>query len=106
MGRRDKQLWREVDELLQRREGWRLQALSVPGAPPRWCFGKEREPFLTVTVVSKAIVVYVPSTDTEVTMTTSDELLAWLIDHWPAALPEQRGGVTEKLQRGGFFRWE
>jgi RimJ/RimL family protein N-acetyltransferase len=106
MGRREAQLWREVDQLLRRRDGWRFQASSTPGAPPRWCFGSERDPVLTVRVASAAITVSVASSETEVSLATSDELLAWLIDEWPEALPEQRGRGVDKLKRGTFFRWD
>ena len=106
MGRRDAQLWREVDELLRGREGWRFHASSTPGAAPRWCFGPERDPVLTVSVASKTVDICVTRTDVEITLATSDELLAWLIDEWPQALPEQRGRATDKLKGGGLFRWE
>lgn len=106
MGTDDAQLWQEVDQLLERRPGWRFQARSTPGAPPAWCFGPEIDPSLTVTVEAGSIVVSVARDHTDVTLARSDELLAWLIDYWPGALTKQRGRALDKLRRRRLFEWE
>lgn len=106
MGAGDGALWKDVDRLLRRRPGWRFRALATPGAPPRWCFGPEVDPVLTVTVQAGSISVYVARVDVDVSLATVDELLAWLIDEWPEALPEQRDRITDKLTRGHLFDWE
>ena len=106
MGTSDAALWKEVDQLLRRRPGWRFQVRSTPGAPPAWCFGREVDPALTVSVEDGAISVSQAGTDADVALGSSDELLAWLIDHWPEALPEQRVRPIDKLRRGRLFEWE
>lgn len=106
MGTDEGRLWREVDQLLKRRPGWRFQARSTPGAPPAWCFGPEISPTLTVTVEARSIHVSVTGDRDDLTLAGSDELLAWLIDYWPGALTEQRVSRLGKLRRGRLFEWE
>lgn len=106
MGTDDAELWKQVDQLLKRRRGWRFQATSTPGAPPLWCFGPESEPDLSVTVEGGSICVYVARTDYDVTLAGTDDLVEWLTDYRPGSLGEQRGSVGDKFKRRHLFEWE
>jgi hypothetical protein len=95
-------LWKQVDQLLQRRPGWRFQAVPTPGAPPVWGFETEGEPDLLVTVDRGSIFVYKMGSDDEVELASTGELVVWLNAQKPGSLQPQRG----KLKRASVFRWD
>lgn len=99
-------LWKQVDQLLQRRPGWKFQALPTPGAPPVWCFGIEGDSDLLVTVDKGTIHVYEMGSDDEVKLGSTGELVAWLNAQKPGSLQPQRGRVADKAKRASLFRWE
>jgi len=99
-------LWRHVSGLLQRRQGWTFQGMPSPGAPPAWCFSSGHEIELSVTVEEGSVCVYVVEADQEVRLAGTEELVDWLTTRWPAALPEQREGVSDRLKAGRLFEWE
>lgn len=100
------ELWKQLSGLLQRRQGWTFQGMSSPGAPPAWCYGSGHEPDLSVTVEGGSICVYIVEADDEVRLDGTDELVDWLGTRWPAAMPEQREGVSDRLKAGRLFQWE
>jgi hypothetical protein len=106
-GRADKDgLWKQLDQLLQRRPGWRFQAIASPGAPPVWCFGAEGAFELSVTVSKDLICIYEVESDHEVRLEDIGELVAWLNIERPGSLQPQRGRVADKGRLGSFFKWE
>jgi hypothetical protein len=105
VGSDDAKLWKQIDRLLRRRPRWRFQAVASPGAPPVWCFGPEREPELSVTVIGGSICVYVAAAGYDFSLNDTDELESWLTASWPGALQEPRDR-RDRLGRGGLFRWE
>ena len=96
----------EIAQLLRRRPGWTRQAVPTPGAPQVWCFGSGSATELAVTTGNGSIDVYVVNVDENVTLGTTDQLVAWLKTHKAEALQAPREGVIHRLKRGGFFRWD
>jgi hypothetical protein len=97
-------LWKQVDQLLQRRPGWKFQAIATPGAPPLWCFESGGRSELSVTVDGGSIRIYEAGSDHEVKVGNTDELVAWLNSERPGSLRPQKDRVIDK--RAGFFRWD
>jgi hypothetical protein len=102
----DASLWKDVDELLRRRPGWTFLAVSRPGAPPIWCLGTERDPDVAVTVDGGSIQVTVTRTDFDLTLSSVDELIAWLSEYRPGSLPARKERAVTKGRLRQLFRWE
>lgn len=100
------ELWKQVDQLLQRRPGWKFQAISTPGVPPVWYFGREDQPDLSVTVNKGSICLYEMASDHEFELWNTRELVAWLKAHKPGALQPQRGKAADKIKGRSLFKWE
>ena len=100
------ELWKDVDELFDRRRGWTFQAMSRPGAPPVWRLGAESDPDVSVTVDEGSIRVTVIRTDFDVTLANVDQLVAWLNEYRPGSLPERKERAVGKKKWWNRFRWE
>ena len=99
-------LWKQVEELLQRRPGWKLGAMSSPGAPRVWCYGTGMGTDLTVSGEGNSISVYLVDSEQEITLRTTEELEAWLREHKPAAFRETKDSLVDGLKKGRFLDWE
>ncbi len=104
--RADDDLREEIAQLLRRRPGWTLQAVSTPGAPPVWCFGSASTNELSVTSANGAIDVYVVDMDQNVTLGTLGQLVTWLRTYKADALQDPKEGVIDGLKERRFFRWD
>lgn len=102
----DDDLRDEIAQLLRRRPGWTLQAVPTPGAPQVWCFGSGAATELSVSTGGGSIDIYVVKLDENVTVDTTDQLVAWLKTHKAEALQDPREGAMQRLKRGRFFRWD
>ena len=99
-------LRREIDELLKRRPGWKLQAMATPGLPPVWGFGSGGQVELSVGTDGDRISVYVVEQDLDVTLASTSELAAWLKAYKPQAFQDPRDGGGDKPKRRRFLDWE
>ncbi len=99
-------LWKQLDDLLAGRPGWKLQAMATPGAPPVWCFGLGGLDALTVSVDGDRISVYEVELDRESRFAGTDELVEWLQVGLPGALGERKATIGDRLRGGRFFHWE
>lgn len=96
----------EVDELLRRRPGWKLQAMATPGLPPVWGFGSGGHVELSVGTDGGAIDVYVVEQDLDVTLHSTSELAEWLKEYNPKAFQDPKDGAGDKPKRRRFLDWE
>ncbi len=104
-GDKDK-LRTEVDELLKRRPGWKLQAMATPGLPPVWGFGSGGQVELSVGTEGDSIDLYLVEQDLDVTLSSTSELAAWLQAHKPQAFQDPKDGLGDKPKRRRFLDWE
>jgi hypothetical protein len=98
-------LAKQVAHLLRRRPGWKVQAMSTPGAPLIWSFGSGRGRDVSVKADKASIGVSVEGTDREVVLRSTSELVAWLQSHRPGSLGDPRGGIIDTLRSGKLFKW-
>ena len=96
----------EVDELLGRRPGWKLQAMATPGLPPVWGFGSGGQVELSVGTDRDSISVYVVEQDLDVTLHNTSELAEWLQAYKPQAFQDPKDGAGAKPKRRRFLDWE
>jgi hypothetical protein len=96
----------EVDELLRRRPGWKLQMMATPGLPPVWGFGSGGQVELSVGTDRDSIRVYVVEQDLDVTVHSTSELAEWLKASKPQAFQEPKDAAGDKPKRRRFLDWE
>ena len=104
--RADNELRRQVARLLRRRPGWRLEAMSTPGAPAVWRFGTEPQIEVSVSVDAGSIVVQLGRDGTPVLFGSVDALVTWLKSNRAASLTDRKDRTFDKLRAGTFFKWE
>ena len=102
----EEELWNQLDQLLERRPGWRFQGTATPGEPPVWTFGARSEIDLFVTVDEGSIHIYDEPSEREVRLGSTEDLVAWLNTQKPGSLQPQKGKVDARRKRASFFRWE
>ncbi len=96
----DTQLWDEVNEVLEARQGWSVQDSPTPGVGPYWAFISHGKVDLSVFVDHAAVHLYEEDTDREVLFDTVGELTAWLdADRNPGPAREDPDSP------GGLLRW-
>ncbi len=96
----------QVDELLKRRPGWKLQAMATPGLPPVWAYGSGGQAELSVGTDGKSISVYVVQEDRDVTLEDTSGLVEWLKAYDPQTFRDPKDGVGDKPRRRRFLDWE
>jgi hypothetical protein len=99
-------LWKQTAQLLRRRPGWVVLAVSTPGMPTFWCFARGTRAEVWVLVENGAISIRLGDTDRSVTVNSVNELATWLTDHRPGSLQEPRKTVIDKLKSGQLFTWK
>ncbi len=99
-------LRKQVDELLKRRPGWKLQAMPTPGLPPVWGFGSGGQVELSVGTDGDSINLYVIAQDADIKLSSTSELAAWLKAHKPQAFQDPKDGPGDKPKRRRFLDWE
>ena len=99
-------LRKELSDLLQGTPGWRLEPRTTPGASPMWCFVADGKIEFSVTVDGSGLVVYIMDTDQEVQLADGEQLAAWIGQHRPHALQEQRPRADAKTRARKFFEWQ
>ena len=67
-------LRKQVDELLKRRPGWKLQAMPTPGLPPVWGFGSGGQVELSVGTDGDSINLYVIAQDADIKLSSTSEI--------------------------------
>ncbi len=107
MASRDKNLRREVEELLRPREHWSLQPSSSPGMPSQWCLLSGPEIELSVTVDKGAIVLYVMDANAEIFFDDVAALTAWLDADEALFLerPSMAAELFDDLLKGRIHEW-
>jgi hypothetical protein len=96
----------EVDELLRRRPGWKLQAMATPGLPSVWGFGSGGQVEVSVGTDRDSISVYVVEQDLDVTLRSASELAEWLKAYKPEAFQDPKEGARDRPRRRRFLDWE
>jgi hypothetical protein len=101
----DRQLRKDIVDLVGGRPGWRLEPRTTPGASPLWCFVADGKVELSVTAERGALRLYVMATDQEFAFRDADELSAWLLRHRAEAFGEvpERPPGKDRVRR--FFEW-
>jgi hypothetical protein len=103
MGRQT--VWKQVEQLLRGRAGWRLQATTIPGAPPVWCFSEEGDVELTVTVEGNSIQVFEMENERITSLDEPEDLAGWLRAYKAAAFADRPTGERPGRRRRGFLQW-
>lgn len=98
-------LRKELAELLDGFDGWRLEARTSPGASPLWCFVSGGKVECSVSVESAVMHLYVMETDDEMTFNSGDSLVAWLGVHRPDAVRPAPTRAARKKRVSKFFEW-
>jgi hypothetical protein len=98
MARRDKELRKELDALLEARPHWALEMQSSPGAPATWCFRPNAEPGLSVSVDGGALWIYLIDIEQDRSVPDIATLTAWLDENEPLFVG-RRGLSTEDFRR-------
>ena len=93
----------QVDELLRRRPGWKLQAMATPGLPPAWCYGSGGQAELSVATDGGSIRIYVVEKDIDVTVgKRTFKIWQAAQSDGDAAMLEDLTGLVENMAR----RWK
>ena len=98
-------LRKELAELLDGLNGWRLEPRTTPGASPLWCFVSGGTVEYSVSVEGTAIQLYVMDTDDQLTFDSRDALVAWLGAHRPDAVRPALSRPERKKRISKFFEW-
>lgn len=106
MGSDNDDLWKQTAQLLRRRPGWTIEAVSTPGMPTYWCFARGSKAQLLVEVESGSINVQLVDADQPVTLNKVSDLVAWLQAHRPDSLHEPKMRFIDKLKARKLFTWE
>lgn len=106
MGASDDELWRQTAQLLRRRPNWVVQAVSTPGLPTHWCFGRGSSAEVSVRVEGGSINVYLGEEGHPVPLGGVDELVAWLNANRPGSLRAPRTRLIDKLKSRRLFSWD
>ena len=96
----------QVDDLLKRRPGWRLQAMATPGLPPVWAYGSGGQAELSVGTDGKSISVYVVEQDRDVYAREHERIGRVAQGVQPPNVQRAQGRVGEKPKRRRFLDWE
>jgi hypothetical protein len=78
MASRDKELARQLRQLLDPRPGWSLQPQATPGLPAMWCFGPGGRARLGAGVDAGELSVYLEDLDRDLRFADVTGLAAWL----------------------------
>lgn len=98
-------LRKELAELLDGLDGWRLEPRTTPGSSPLWCYVSGGKVEFSVSVEGTAILLYVMDTDDQLTFDSRDALMAWLGAHRPEAVRPAPTRPEKKNRIGKFFEW-
>jgi hypothetical protein len=96
---REKQLWREVSDLLGHMSGWSVQDSPTPGVDPVWCFATHGRVEYSVSTEGGALHFYEEKTDGEVQFESVEALTDWLTQHRPATLEPRQNEARQPLMR-------